>query len=220
MPSDASPAELPPLASPLARALGHPLLWAGTAAVVLILALLQAFLLPVPPPLPVLGQLPTYQLTSQEGRPFGSAALQGRVYIADFVFTRCPTLCPRMTERLSTVEGRLRQLGDRLHIVSISVDPDYDSPAHLDAYARAHHADPRRWTFLTGPATTLQDTVVRAFHVAFTHEGAPDDFLSIVHGGQFVLVDGKGRIRGYYDSADAQALDALVRDAALLVNRG
>jgi protein SCO1 len=84
--------------------------------------------------------------------------------------------------------------------VSISVDPGFDGPARLAAYARVHRASPRMWTFLTGPVDTIRDAVYR--------------------GTDLVLVDSEGRIRARYDPEDAGTEERVVRDAALLVNRG
>jgi len=130
------------------------------------------------------------------------------VWIADFVFTRCPDVCPRMTERLVGIH---RALGDRADLVSVSVDPAYDTPERLVEFARAHGASSPRWHFLTGDSRHVQDAVLRGFRIAFSRDS--DDIASITHGVHVVLVDGRGRIRGYYDSNDPDALQQLVADA-------
>jgi protein SCO1/2 len=168
----------------------------------------------------VLGTVPPFELTDQEGRPFGSRDLAGRVWVASFVFTRCETVCPRVTARMARVQGRTRNLEPALHLVSFSVDPEHDTPARLAAYAQAHRASPRMWTFLTGPAGAVQETVERGLRVSMGKGPADPSPAGISHGTHLVLVDGAGRIRGYYDPGDADAVDRVVRDAALLVNRG
>ncbi|HSP19150.1 MAG TPA: SCO family protein, partial [Myxococcaceae bacterium] len=121
---------------------------------------------PLPPP-PVLGTVPAFRLVDQTGAPFGPEQLSGRVWVADFVFTRGPDVCPRMTERLAAVH---RTLGDRADVVSVSVDPAYDTPERLAAFARAHGAESPRWPFLTGQSEHVPEAVLRAFKVAFARD--------------------------------------------------
>jgi protein SCO1/2 len=174
----------------------------------------------VPPGPPVLGTVPPFELTDQDGNAFGSEELAGRVWIASFIFTRCETVCPRVTAQMARLQGRARNLEPALRLVSFSVDPEHDTPERLAGYARAHHASPRIWTFLTGPAGEVRDTVQRGLRIAVGRE--PDDPSpgAISHGTHLVLVDAAGRIRGYYDPAEPEAMDRVLRDAALLVNRG
>jgi len=198
----------------IARPSLQPWLWTGFLALVMAVPMVRA-VLPVPLPLPpVLGTVPDFRLIDQTGAPFGPERLEGRVWVADFVFTRCPDVCPRMTERLAGVQ---RALGERADLVSVSVDPAYDTPERLAAFARAHGAESPRWHFLTGESTHVQDAVLRGFKIAFARDSA--DIASITHGVHVVLVDGRGRIRGYYDSNDADALERLVSDARRLAAR-
>jgi protein SCO1/2 len=166
----------------------------------------------------VLGVVPPFELTAQDGRPFGSGDLAGRHRIASFIFTRCETVCPRVTAQLARVQGRTRSLDPALHLVSFSVDPDHDSPARLAEYARGHHAIPTMWTFVTGPTSAVQETVERGLRVSMGRDPADPSPAGISHGTHLVLVDGAARIRGYYDPDAAEAIDRLVRDAALLAN--
>jgi len=103
-----------------------------------------------------------------------------------------------------------------VHLVSFSVDPAHDTPAVLAAYAKQHGADPATWTFLTGDGEAIRSAVVEGLKVAAQPVGKDDDLASIFHGSHFVLVDAEGRIRGYYDSADADATDRLLADLARL----
>jgi protein SCO1/2 len=202
-----------PVAAPIARPSLQPWLWTGFLALVMALPVLRSTLpTPIPPP-PVLGTVPDFKLIDQTGAPFGPERLAGRVWIADFVFTRCPDVCPRLTEHMAGVQ---RTLGDRADLVSVSVDPAFDTPERLAAFARAHGADSPRWHFLTGESRHVQDAVLRGFRVAFSRDS--EDIASITHGVHVVLVDGRGRIRGFYDSNDADALDRLMTDARRLVD--
>ena len=175
---------------------------------------------PRPQPLPRYGAVPDFQLVAADGQPFGTKQLDGRVWVADFIFTTCPEVCPLMTERMSRLQTWLRdqRLGDQVHLVSISVDPERDTPAVLTKYAAATHAKPENWTFLTGPQQQIEDAVVRGFKEAMVREkdAAQEDGFAIVHGTKFVLVDGKRQIRGYYDSNDEQSLQQLRHDIGAL----
>ncbi|MGZ6059869.1 MAG: SCO family protein [Myxococcaceae bacterium] len=203
-----------PAPAPIARPSLQPWLWTGFLALVMAMPIVRSALPPPLPPPPVLGTVPDFRLVDQTGAPFGPERLAGRVWVADFVFTRCPDVCPRMTERLAGVQ---RALGDRADMVSVSVDPEYDTPERLAAFARAHGAESPRWHFLTGESQHVQEAVLRGFKIAFARES--DDIASITHGVHVVLVDGRGRIRGYYDSNDADSLERLVNDARRLAAR-
>ena len=169
-------------------------------------------------PAPI-SKVPDFRFTDQHGQPFGTRELKGHVWVANFIFTRCPTVCPTFTEKMARIQHRLAGLGDAVHLVSFSVDPGYDTPARLAAYADAHHAGPR-WSFLTGPTDALEKVIVDGFKITVAHDRRPADadFMSIVHGVHFVLVDRDGNIRGYYDSQVPEAIDALVQQAGLLAN--
>jgi protein SCO1 len=199
---------------------GRPLAWGLVIALIAAWPIAWALRTPLPPRLPVLGTLPPFELTAQDGGPFGSKDLAGRVWLASFIFTRCETVCPAITGQMARIQGRTRNLEPAFHLVSISVDPEFDDPDRLAAYARAHRASPRMWTFLTGPVDAVRETVVRGLHVSMEPDPERRGGERILHGTHLVLVDGEGRIRGYYDPDDAGLVDRVVRDAALLVNRG
>ncbi len=198
----------------IAAAVGRPWFWIGAVSVLLAVPLAMGLSREAPVPPPVLGTLPAFSLADQDEIPFDSARMRGKVWIADFIFTRCPTSCPRLTERMALLQKRLRHMGGEIRLVSFTVDPGYDTPARLRAYARRAHANPRVWTFVTGPLDALRGAVVDGFKVTMQRD-APDDFLSITHGEHLVLVDRRSRIRGYYGIRDDD-LDRLVSDAALL----
>jgi protein SCO1/2 len=158
---------------------------------------------------PVLSTLPAFALTNEAGKPFGSAELAGKPWVANFIFTRCPTVCPIFTAKMADVQKRTDA---KTHLVSFSVDPGHDTPAVLAEYAKKNGADPERWTFLTGDPEAIRAAVVEGLKVAAQPIGKDDDLASVFHGSHFVLVDAQNRIRGYYDSADADATDRLLRD--------
>lgn len=168
-------------------------------------------------PKPLL-ELPAYTLTDHHGKPFGAADLRGKTYVADFVFTSCPSVCPRLTKRMAEVQKRTEDLGDELRLVTFSVDPENDTPEVLAAYAHKYGANEGRWTFLTGPLGEVETVVLRGFKIAMGKKENVEGILEIFHGERFVLVDGEGKIRGFYDADDA-GIEAIVRDARLLVDR-
>lgn len=163
--------------------------------------------------------LPAFQLTNEQGAPFGSADLKGRIWVADFVFTSCPTVCPKLTKRMGEIQHRTRNLGDVFRLVTFTVDPENDTPARLAAYAKTHRASPHRWVFLTGPLNDIETTVVKGFKLAMGKEelSPGSGLFSIFHGEKFVLVDQDGFIRGYYD-ADDDGIARLLGDVGVLAN--
>lgn len=165
-----------------------------------------------PPPLPLLAQVPTFALTDHTGRPFGSADLAGKVWVANFIFTRCPDICPLFTRKLAEV----RTLSpSSIHLISFSVDPTFDTPPVLAAYAKSHGAIDPRWHFLTGDHAEIQRTVEQGMKIGMEGQpGAPP--ASIVHGSWFVLVDATMRVRGYYPMDEKSAPAKVARDAARL----
>jgi protein SCO1/2 len=201
--------------APQPSLLRHPALWLGISVLALgMLVLALGFLRAQSRPLPKLGTLPAFTFTRQDGTPFGSNQLRGHPYVANFIFTRCPTVCPAFTRKMARVQKETDSFGPHLQLVSFSVDPAYDTPERLAEYAHKHGANPARWSFLTGDYTAIKDTVVNSFKISMGRESMDEaDVLGIFHGNHFVLVDGTGEIRGYYESADDEAFEKLLRDA-------
>jgi protein SCO1/2 len=169
--------------------------------------------------LPVLGAVPAFQLTAADGRPFGSADLEGSPWIATFIYTTCPGPCPRVVEAIAAVDHRLSR-DPRIRLVSISVDPEADTPDVLSVYAANRGIDSGRWTFLTGETDTVYSLVRSGFLLAVERHDGKDapDIDPVVHSTHAVLVDGLARVRGYYDTRDADAMSRLVRDARSLAD--
>ncbi len=159
-------------------------------------------------PLPVLGEIPRFQLLDQQGRTFDRSALAGHVWVADFIYTNCEGPCPRMSSSMHAIQ-KATTAGVRL--VSFSVDPARDTPQALAEYGRKFAADDARWSFLTGDPTVLDMLDHDAFKLG--NLGAGMD-----HSTRFVLVDRKGQIRGYYSLGDSSVVSHLAKDAARLEN--
>ncbi len=165
---------------------------------------------------PVYFELPAYELTNEQGQAFGANNLRGKPYVANFVFTSCPSVCPRLTKRMAEVQERTKDLGQSLHLVTFSVDPETDTPEVLRTYSQKYGADPQRWVFLTGKLEAIEPVVVKSFKMMRDKKETSPGLFEIVHGERFVLVDEKGFIRGYYEATN-EGLDNLIRDARKLV---
>ena len=184
----------------IGAAVGRPVTWIVIIALIAAWPISWALRTPVPPRLPVLGTVPPFELTAADGGGFGSKDLAGRVWLASFTCTRCEPISSTIGRQMARIQGRTRNLEPAFHLVSFTVDPAFDDPSRLAAYAREHRASPRMWTFLTGAVDPVRNAVSQ--------------------GTRLVLVDAEGRIRGRYDPEDAGSVERVVRDAALLVNRG
>lgn len=163
--------------------------------------------------LPRLGNVPPFALTDQNGQIFGSQQLQGKVWIADFIYTTCPGPCPMISSRMSEAQKPLRDTGVKL--VSFSVDPAHDTPAVLRGYAEKLKAQPDRWEFLTGEKQTIYRLSRDGFKLA---AGPGDTPGQPVHSTRMILVDRRGEIRGYYDATEADAVTRLLADTNHLLH--
>jgi protein SCO1/2 len=166
-----------------------------------------------PEPLPVFGTVPPFSLTDRTGRTVSQADLAGQVWVANFIFTRCPDVCPALTQRMALLQEALTGPPTPIRLVSFSVDPDHDTPQVLQGYAMRMGAR-EFWYFLTGPRDTVATLVKHGFKLAFGDDGPAD--APITHSDRFVLVDRELRIRGYYRGGDPDDLTRLERDAGAL----
>lgn len=156
------------------------------------------------PPLPVLGEVPPFQFTDQDGRQFRRASLDGNLWVADFIFTNCHGPCPLMTTKMRRLQDAVAKYPD-VRLVSFTIDPDNDTPAVLASYAQRYRADTARWFFLTGDKWEL-DNLGRDHFKLHTLDA------SMAHSTRFVLLDRRSRIRGYYSSEEDGMLDRLLAD--------
>ena len=155
-----------------------------------------------------------FDLIDQFGGHFTMADVKDRIIVADFFFTTCATICPKMTNQLERVQEAYKD-EDRLLLLSHSVTPEMDSVPVLAAYAELHHADPDRWRFLTGDRRQIYALARKSYFAAMDEgDGGPDDF---VHTENFVLVDRQRRIRGFYDGTSTVDVDRLIGDIAKLL---
>jgi protein SCO1 len=205
-----------------ARLLGAPLFWILGVGLLFGLPIARSVHRRLGAAPAVLGTLPAFALTDQAARPFGTRELAGKVWVADFMFTSCQQACPLLSQRMQEIARRTKHLGPDFHLVSISVDPERDTPARLAEYAARYGANPVRWSFLTGPAQAIEDAVTNGFKIgmgkeAVTPDAGGDSFFQIFHGENLVLVDRELRIRGYFAASNA-GLDQLVEAIGRVAN--
>ncbi len=161
--------------------------------------------------LPELGTIAPFEFTDQTGKSFASSQLKGKVWVADFFFTNCPGPCPRMSNQLRRVQEETANLA-AVHLVSITVDPDRDTPAAMEAFAKRYQATPDRWTFLTGRKDLIRNLMSESFYLGFA------DTMQ-EHSTRFVLVDQDMKIRGFYDSFAKDSIDKMIEDIRELHDR-
>ncbi len=154
-----------------------------------------------PDDLPVIGELADFSMTSQSGRIVRRADLLGQVWVADVIFTRCPGPCARMTTRMADLQASIPPQWP-VKLVSLTTDPEYDTPEVLSRYATAFKADPARWSFLHAPKPAIVDLAVDNLKlVVLDKEEAresPNDLF--IHSTTLALVDKHGRLRGAFES--------------------
>jgi protein SCO1 len=155
-----------------------------------------------------LAPAPQFTFTAQDGSTVSTADFKGKIWVANFIFTRCAGPCPVMTSRMAEVNQALGKRATDVELVSITVDPEYDTPAVLKAYGEQVGASPERWKFLTGPKDQVETVVMKGFLQAFSKEpsGTP------IHSTRFVLVDRDGWMRGFLDGNDPELPQKLLMD--------
>jgi protein SCO1/2 len=167
----------------------------------------------IPEPPPVLYQLPEYALVDHEGEPFTSDTLDGNVWVAGFIFTRCPSSCPAVTRAMLELRARFDRYGVDVHMVSVSVDPETDTPEVLATYAAQAGADNPKWKFVTGELPAIKALVGEGFRLGI---GDPTpqagSAYDIAHSTKLALVDPQGGVRGFY-GIDPEGLEELFERA-------
>jgi protein SCO1/2 len=159
-----------------------------------------------------------FAFPNQFGDTITKEDVRGKVFVVEYFFTTCGTICPRMTEQMTRVQQRFRG-NDEVKILSFTVNPDYDSVEILRAYAEKYGAERNQWHFLTGKKEDLYKLARTSFFVLKPAE-APylgDAGSDFIHTNNFVLVDKQLRIRGYYDGTSISEVDELMKDIELLL---
>lgn len=184
-------------------------------------ALTNARQVPLPTELVPLGTLPDFRLTDENGRPFDKARLAGRTWVVDFFFTRCKSVCPLLTQRMQDVARWSSQprYADRVGLLSITVDPEHDTATVLADYAKAHGLDTARWHLATGDHQRIAQVARDGFKLEVGEPQVDGGNVDILHGSHLVVVDGEGRIRGYF-TGDAEGVAKLEGALGPWLDRG
>ncbi|MBA3545187.1 MAG: SCO family protein [Nannocystis sp.] len=174
----------------------------GVGLLLLVITGTRPFMRNVPEPPPVLLQVPDFALQDQDGRPFTLASMRGKVWVAGFIFTTCPSVCPKISRAMLDLQQRYARNGIDVELISFTVDPENDTPAVLKRYAENLGADQNHWRFVTGERAAMEALVVGGFKTAMDRRdaGASDavDMYDIAHSEKLVLIDPEGGIRGFY----------------------
>lgn len=159
--------------------------------------------------------IPDFSFANQKGEMIGNEDMKGKITIVDFFFTSCPSICPVMSKEMERVNDMFRD-EYKVRILSISIDPEHDTPEVLQEYAKEHGADAGKWDFLSGEKLETYQ-LARCGFVLPTIDGmgVPDDF---VHSDKFVLIDEEGRIRGYYSGTNREDVDLLMLETKVLLH--
>jgi protein SCO1 len=160
---------------------------------------------------PVAHRLPAFSLTTQTGAPLTDADLRGRVHVASFIYTRCPSICPVLIERLRPLQSALRDRAD-VSLISYSVTPELDPPPVLREFGEARHIDPAIWKLVTGSATEVRRLMLDFYFAADTRLGND----ALLHTEKVLLVDREGHLRGVYNGTHAFEMEKLREDIARL----
>ncbi len=158
-----------------------------------------------PTPLDILGTVPQFTLISETGQPFDSHQLDGKIWLADFIYTTCDGPCPMMSAAMRRIQDQTASEFPDLRFVSFTVDPAHDTPPVLAEYASRYKRDPKRWFFLTGDQAALHEVSLNGFKLQSV-DG------SMTHSTRFTLVDRQRRIRGYYITGEDNFNSKLIHD--------
>lgn len=155
-----------------------------------------------------------FSMTNQNGETITEGDYENNIYVADFFFTTCPSICPIMTKNMAALQESLSEYS-QVKLLSFSVTPAIDSVAQLKRYAIKNNIDDSRWNLVTGDKKEIYALARKSYLVVKDDgDGGPYD---MIHTENFVLVDAQKRIRGYYDGTQATAMDTLLEDIKILV---
>ena len=156
-----------------------------------------------------------FKLVNQNGDTITQADYNGKIYVADFFFTTCQSICPIMTDHMVKIQKELKN-DDKVKLLSHTVIPETDTVAQLKRYALEKGVDDSKWNLVTGPKQEIYE-LARKSYLAVKTSGDGGKY-DMIHTENFVLVDSKKRIRGFYDGTDPDAIDKLLDDISILEN--
>lgn len=153
--------------------------------------------------------VPDFQFVTSDGERLSTADLAGQIWVANFIFTRCQGPCPMITGRMLELQQALQKgKVNGVRLVTVTVDPEYDTPEVLSQYAQQVGADPNLWKFATGPKEHVENTIKRGFLQPIIEA----DDGEIIHTARFVVVDRNGMMRTFPDGNDPEVVQKLLMD--------
>ena len=158
-----------------------------------------------------------FKFTNQNNQTVSDKDIKGKIYIADFFFTRCGSICPKMTSQLTRVQEAFKN-NEGINILSFSIDPEHDSADVLKNYAEQYKAKTGRWHFLTGDKHAIYHLGEKGFKIPVGEE-KDQVTADYFHSSRLMLVDREGRIRGYYDGVSRDAVDKLILEIKVLLQQ-
>jgi protein SCO1 len=156
-----------------------------------------------------------FSFVDQDSSVINNETFSGKIYVADFFFTSCPSICPIMKAQMLRVYNNFNT-NDKVLLLSHTIDPEYDNVSLLHSYANKLDVKSSKWHFVTGDKSTIYDMAQTSYYVATReNEKAPGGYE---HSGAFILVDNQRRIRGVYDGTKVEAVDKLIKDISTLLS--
>lgn len=155
-----------------------------------------------------------FSLTNQNGETVTQKNYEGKIYVADFFFTTCQTICPIMTDHMVEIQKKISDDPEIL-LLSHTVMPEIDTPEVLKKYALGKGVNDAKWNLVTGDKKQIYDLARKSYLAA---KDIPYSEFDLIHTENFVLIDAQKRIRGFYDGTDPEAIEKLIRDIAILKN--
>jgi len=164
--------------------------------------------------------IPTFSLINEDGQIYSSTSLKNKIYVANFFFTRCTTICPKLNSQVNRVADAFIKSPD-VQFISISVDPKFDRPEILKSYSSKFDPSNKNWHFLTGEKSYIYPLILKGFHVPLADASEYDQAIknpdeTFIHSERLVLVDKEGIIRGFYDGTDRKEVDRLMMEIKVL----
>ena len=163
--------------------------------------------------------IPKFKLVDQEGEFFGSDDILGKIVVADFFFTTCPGICPKLTGQMSRLQKYIFEhpnLKSEYSLMSFTVDPETDTVGKMHTYAQDYGVEYEYWKLLTGEKDSIYNLAINFFKLPAIDLGTDTIPEPFVHSERLVLLDKKGFIRGYYDGTDSSSVSELMKDIVFL----
>jgi protein SCO1 len=162
-------------------------------------------------------QIPDFEFINQDSVKITQKDFAGKIYVADFFFTTCPTICPKMKTQMLRIYEKFKD-NPQVAILSHSIDPRHDTPAVLKEFSKNLGIQNSMWTMVTGDKAKIYEIGQKSYMVSATDD--PTEPGGIVHSGAFILIDKNRHIRGIYDGTEPEKVDKLMEDMEVLLNEG